>query len=82
VGPTNNTFSSLTTEQDEKEWILSAILEIFEKIRDLVTLDNFICDFAVINRDGQKRVMVIELNPWLDTTDACLFSWWRDDELV
>ncbi|KAL9653344.1 hypothetical protein ABK040_001980 [Willaertia magna] len=62
-------------------------LEIFinEKVNNLLKnskLQNnkkYICDLA-IGKDG--NIYVIELNPYSDTTDTCLFSWKRDEKVL
>lgn len=65
------------------EWILPAIQGTFRSIKDSIKLEKFICDFAIsIDKQGNKKALIIELNPWLETTDSCLFSWFRDSELV
>eukprot|EP01125_Pyxidicula_operculata_P018584 TRINITY_DN6611_c0_g1_i1.p1 TRINITY_DN6611_c0_g1~~TRINITY_DN6611_c0_g1_i1.p1 ORF type:complete len:302 (+),score=71.44 TRINITY_DN6611_c0_g1_i1:97-1002(+) len=69
-------FQDIQSKQSE---ILKLVSEEFEKIKDKVKLDNYICDFG-ISSDG--KVYIIELNPWLETTDSCLFNWIKDDKLL
>ncbi len=39
---------------------------------------SYICDFAVT----ADRIYVIELNPFLTSTDACLYSWTHDAPML
>lgn len=51
-----------------------------EKIRDklVLKLKNYVIDFAVVGDD----IWVIELNPFLETTDGALFSWQKERDLL
>jgi hypothetical protein len=51
---------------------------IFPKLKERFT--QYVVDFAVI---GEKldRILVIELNPFLESTNAALFSW-RDERKI
>jgi len=59
---------------DEMEEIVANVTNTFNLLKDKIKLENYICDFGIVN----GRVYIIELNPWLETTDSCLFSWFRD----
>ena len=68
------------------------------RLRGCFPEDDYVLDFAleleagagpegVMSSDtlhvGQiKRVWVVEVNPFFDTTDACLFSWSKDTALL
>jgi len=41
--------------------------------------DDYIIDFAI---DSAGQVLIIELNPFLETTDSCLFSWQKERALL
>lgn len=49
------------------------------KLKD--TFDSYIIDFALVG-DEYKEIVVIELNPFLSSTDGCLFSWKRERKLI
>jgi hypothetical protein len=51
-----------------------------EKIRSrlAVSFDDYVIDFAVTESD----VWVIELNPFMETTDGCLFSWQSERHIL
>jgi len=63
---------------EEIEEIVPNVQEFFRELKDKVKLDHYICDFGVVG----DRVYIIELNPWLDTTDSCLYSWIKDLEIL
>ena len=41
---------------------------------------DYVIDFAITEHDN--KVVVIELNPFLETTDGCLFSWTKERHLL
>jgi hypothetical protein len=53
----------------------------YTKCRDQLAskFADYVIDFAITDRD---EVVVIELNPFLETTDGCLFSWTKERELI
>ena len=53
------------------------IKDFYKSIRDLVPLDSFIMDFAVL----EDKILIIELNPFFLGTDPCLFSWKTDKKI-
>jgi len=61
-----------------KNQILSSIFELFDAVRDRIPLHNYIIDFCLID----FKAFIIELNPYLPTTDSCLFSWTRDKKIL
>jgi len=63
---------------EEIEDVVSNVRNTFELLKDRIKLSNYICDFGVVN----GRVYIIELNPWLETTDSCLFSWFKDKKIL
>ncbi|KAL6078085.1 Cell division cycle protein 123 [Balamuthia mandrillaris] len=69
--------------KQQRNSILANITECYAKVQDLIPVDSFIVDFAVLN-DGQ--VLVIELNPFHNYegcgTDAGLFNWALDRKIV
>eukprot|EP01006_Ploeotia_vitrea_P011353 TRINITY_DN30175_c0_g1_i1.p1 TRINITY_DN30175_c0_g1~~TRINITY_DN30175_c0_g1_i1.p1 ORF type:complete len:343 (-),score=53.41 TRINITY_DN30175_c0_g1_i1:73-1101(-) len=67
-----------------KDELQAKIEDLFNNVKgDLATLkdtmESYIIDFALTHA-GQ--VIVLELNPWSETTDACLFSWVKDQKLL
>jgi len=60
--------------KDEQAKIIDACKDTFDNVRDKIKLSNFILDFALVG----DKAYVIELNPWLETTDSCLFKWFKD----
>jgi len=65
-------FDELTTN---KATIQSKVQQFFEKVKKDIKIDNYICDFVVL-QDGS--VKIVELNPWSPQTGACLFDWKLD----
>jgi hypothetical protein len=64
---------------EHKERISSRLLEFYEaELKDLLApkFTNFVLDLGITREDD--RVVVIELNPFLETTDGCCFNWRRD----
>jgi len=61
-----------------KDLILKNIFDLFEVVRDRIALQNYIIDFCLID----FKPYIIELNPYLPTTDSCLFSWSRDAKIL
>ena len=51
-----------------------------QKISPLLSpkLQSYIIDFAL----ARAKVWVIELNPFYETTDGCLFSWQRERSIL
>jgi len=58
--------------------IVSRIKEFFTKIKQHIPLSNYIIDFALTS----DSIAIIELNPFAPTTDACLFTWTQDEEIL
>eukprot|EP00040_Diaphanoeca_grandis_P041754 m.263444 g.263444 ORF g.263444 m.263444 type:complete len:365 (+) comp50435_c0_seq1:183-1277(+) len=47
------------------------------------TFDDYIVDFAITHLgEENQKIWVIELNPFLETTDGCLFSWKTDRDTL
>lgn len=65
--------------------IVERVTRYFEnEIEPLLTTAGFhsyVVDFALVGKD-YKNVVVIELNPFLDTTDGCCFSWEKERHLL
>ena len=53
------------------------IKDFYESIKDSVSLNSFIIDFAVL----EDEILIIELNPLFLGTDPCLFSWKTDKKI-
>ncbi|KAK3587927.1 hypothetical protein CHS0354_014445 [Potamilus streckersoni] len=51
-----------------------------EKLKNAKFPDNFIVDFAIC--DDGKKIWMIEINPFLETTDGALFSWQHERHLL
>jgi len=47
----------------------------------LRSLQRYVVDFAVCGPDLQN-IWVIELNPFVYTTDGCLFSWFQEQPIL
>lgn len=60
-----------------KPEIAEKIEKSFGAIKDLIPLESYIIDFAVV----KDQVIVIELNPFFLGTDPCLFSWKTDRKI-
>jgi len=64
---------------EDKEAIAHRIHEFFAAIKDDIPLASYILDFC-ITRAGKEYI--IELNPFSRTTDAALFNWDHDAEVL
>ncbi len=53
------------------------IKEFYNTIKNKITLESFIIDFAIL----KDKVILIELNPFFLGTDPCLFSWKTDRKI-
>jgi len=49
--------------------------KLHEKFKD------YIIDFAITGENNDK-IWIIELNPFLQNSDGCLFSWNRDRDIL
>mmetsp|Transcript_36632 Transcript_36632/g.57503 ORF Transcript_36632/g.57503 Transcript_36632/m.57503 type:complete len:125 (+) Transcript_36632:814-1188(+) len=76
-----------------RDHLLKIMVECFEKVKKCLdgTFDNYIIDFAVTGKrwsdlaapcEEEERVWVIELNPYHFSTDATLFSWKEEYDLL
>eukprot|EP00035_Acanthoeca_spectabilis_P035430 m.34609 g.34609 ORF g.34609 m.34609 type:complete len:198 (+) comp7344_c0_seq1:789-1382(+) len=69
-----------------RDTLLDAITLFFHcHVKDQLSAEYSRCvvDFAVVLKgDSVERVWVIEVNPFLETTDGCLFDWTRDREVL
>lgn len=54
--------------------------QVLNKLNNFI--ENFIIDFAVFLNNADISCKVIEINPFLDTTDAALFSWEHEKHLL
>jgi len=62
-----------------KGQIFHKLAKLFEQVRDRFSdLGNYIIDFAIT---GDGRAIVLELNPYLPSTGACLFTWEADSQV-
>ena len=59
--------------------ILAAIVALFERVRGLIPLQNYIVDFAV---DEAGVATILELNPYAPSTTACLYYAWTKDRAL
>ncbi|KAJ5078860.1 cell division cycle protein [Anaeramoeba ignava] len=65
-----------------KDKIQKLILDTFQKIKPkLIHYSHYIVDFAITGKD-LDTVWIIELNPWIFSTDGCLFSWTLDKSIL
>ena len=68
---------------EEKESICSAIQLFFIQLASKIPLAHYIIDFALIKQpDDAWKVIIIELNPFSTNTDAGLFSWSKDYNIL
>ncbi|KAL5006465.1 hypothetical protein ScPMuIL_015271 [Solemya velum] len=74
---------------DNKDWIQSTILEYYmDVVRPKLTegkfVEDLIIDFAVCDEGWYtcRKIWVIEINPFLETTDGALFSWQHEKHLL
>ncbi|MBP2847916.1 regulator [Dickeya oryzae] len=65
-------FPFLTEHADE---IRQQIIHFLQKLIPLLHMDSVVADIAITHQNGQYDTMLIELNPFIQRTDACLFSW-------
>eukprot|EP01083_Nonionella_stella_P188565 695313_1 len=66
-------FKRLTQMKDAVQKQLQDFFE--EKVKEkLKTYEGYVIDFAICGKD-LDRVLIIELNPFMQSTDAALFSW-------
>jgi len=70
----------------EKDHIVKIISEFFHDValpRLVHKFKSYIIDFALVkDAEGKYKIWVIELNPFLETTDGCLFSWNKERPLL
>lgn len=72
----------------EKDRIQAAICNFFYDValpRVKSSFSAYIIDFALVKSDSEPsgfKIWVIELNPFLPTTDGCLFSWERERAIL
>lgn len=71
-------FTSLVTNKESIEKRIREFYESSVKSKLKPGNDSFIIDFAVTD----DRIWVIELNPFLETTDGCLFSWQKESDVL
>lgn len=66
----------------EKE-LVARIQEFFEKnvMERLKDYEGYIVDFAVCG-ENLGDILIIELNPFMESTDAGLFSWKEEKDLL
>lgn len=65
-------FSFLLKNADE---IRQLIIGFLQRLIPLLHIENVVADIAVTYQDGNFNAFLIELNPFIQRTDACLFSW-------
>ena len=71
-------FERLVKMKDELENRIKTFFE--EKVKDkLKDYEGYIIDFAICGKD-LERILIIELNPFMESTDAGLFSWKQERE--
>ncbi|CAH1773218.1 unnamed protein product [Owenia fusiformis] len=55
---------------------------IKEKMKQKNFPHDYVIDFAVCNNSTEEKIWVIEINPFLETTDGALFSWNKERHLL
>ncbi len=62
----------------DREMIIDKLSTFSRKMHPFINQRNYILDLAIVGDD----VKVIELNPFDDTTGACMFSWAQDKRIL
>lgn len=82
-------FSERLNDQDTRKAIVDAILKTYESIlKPKIAAQGFsdcVLDFGVIpptQGSNEWRVILIEINPFEETTDGALFSWQKERSLL
>lgn len=74
-------YSHLVAQRDAR---MAAIQDFFNtRVKDRLAskFREYVIDFALVSKDGQwgaDEIFVIELNPFLFSTDGALFSWQQE----
>eukprot|EP01091_Cochliopodium_minus_P017696 TRINITY_DN6999_c0_g1_i2.p1 TRINITY_DN6999_c0_g1~~TRINITY_DN6999_c0_g1_i2.p1 ORF type:complete len:341 (-),score=95.99 TRINITY_DN6999_c0_g1_i2:22-972(-) len=53
-----------------------------DKIKEIVKEDNYVVDFVINKEKDNWDIKIVELNPFSQSTGACLFDWKKDKELI
>jgi len=70
-------FPQLVKYKDE---IQRRIVQLFDTVKNILPFDNCIIDFAVVL--DKNKTFIVEINPYLHTTGAGLFSWYADKDIL
>lgn len=62
----------------ELEWIIRDIF--FPQFKQASHLDNVVFDLIIRNRDCEWTCKLLEINPFFNMTDACLFDWRKPED--
>ncbi|MFP1908205.1 regulator [Lonsdalea quercina] len=61
--------------KEKENEIRLQIIMFLQKLLPILHLDSVVADVAIDYQDGKFTTTLIELNPFIQRTDACLFSW-------
>lgn len=64
-------------DDNVREHIIDGAERLLQKIIDKINLKDFV--FDIYYRRDKDLPLLIELNPWSDWTDSCLFDWATDN---
>lgn len=74
-------FPEVARRADELKVLLLTFWQT--EVRDRVTFASYVVDFAILDgEDGNSKIVVIELNPFAETTGGALFDWRADADVL
>ena len=73
---TSNYYPHLAREEDSIKQDLESFFQ--EQIKDKFELDHFVMD---VTRPRKDKIVLVDFNPWGDTTNSLLYTWGELEEL-
>ena len=73
---TSNYYPHLAREEDSIKQDIESFFQ--EQIRDQFPLDQFVMD---VTRPRKDKIVLVDFNPWGDSTDSLLYTWEELEEL-
>ncbi|GKW31814.1 hypothetical protein PEC730217_05940 [Pectobacterium carotovorum subsp. carotovorum] len=61
--------------KEKENGIRLQLIAFLQKLLPVLHVDSVVADVAMMYQDGEFSTVLIELNPFIQRTDACLFSW-------
>ena len=61
--------------KEKESEIRVQLIEFLQKLLPVLHVDTVVADVAITYQGGEFSTVLIELNPFIQRTDACLFSW-------